>query len=256
MPGVRLRAAVPAGSTRVDPTGGTGAGPRRARGGYLLVTTVLAALTLLPFGLVEWAGVPLLTDPVPALRAAGAWAALIGIGLLAGDVLLPVASSLVMVANGALFGLLPGAALSVLGGVGATLVGFLLGRQGRGVVERVTTPEQRRRADRLLDRWGPVAVAGSRAVPVLGETVAVLAGTSPMRWYVAAGAGLLGTVAPALLYSAAGARGGGAVVTVLVFALVAGLGLLLGAVLTAVRHLVVRRTDPARGTHDGPLTHR
>ena len=92
--------------------------------GYGLVVAVLAGTSLLLFALVEAAGVPLLTDPLPTLRAAGALAAVLGVALLVADVAVPVPASLVMLANGALFGLLPGAALSLLGGVGATVVGF------------------------------------------------------------------------------------------------------------------------------------
>lgn len=173
--------------------------------GYGLVLAVLVGGALLLFGLAEWAAPPLLTDPQLAMRSAGVATALLGLGLLIADVFLPVPSSVVMVAHGALFGLVPGAALSLLGGVSAALVGFALGRQGRSVVERVTTPAQRAEADRLLTRWGPWAVVATRAVPVLAETVAVLAGTSPMRWPVLICAGAAGTAVPALLYAAVGA---------------------------------------------------
>jgi hypothetical protein len=40
--------------------------------GYGLVVAVLAGTSLLLFTLVEAAGIPLLTDPLPTLRAAGA----------------------------------------------------------------------------------------------------------------------------------------------------------------------------------------
>lgn len=172
---------------------------------YWLVPTVLVGTALLLFAVVEAAHVPLLVDPLPAMRSAGWVAALIGVGLLVADVALPVPSSVVMVAHGALFGLLPGAGLSVLGGLGATLAGFTLGRRGRAVVQRIATTAQLARADRLLTRWGWLGIAVTRPVPVLAETVAVLAGTSPMRWSTAALAGTAGVVVPAFLYAAAGA---------------------------------------------------
>jgi uncharacterized membrane protein YdjX (TVP38/TMEM64 family) len=199
--------------------------------GYGLVVAVLVGGALLLFGIAEWAAVPLLTDPLPAMRGAGVAAALLGVGLLIVDVLLPVPSSVVMVAHGALFGLVPGAALSLLGGVSATLVGFALGRRGRGVVERVTTPAQRAQADRLLTRWGPWAVVSTRAVPVLAETVAILAGTSPMRLSVLVCAGAAGTSVPALLYAAAGASATTAMSVLLAFGLAlafSGLLILIG----------------------------
>jgi uncharacterized membrane protein YdjX (TVP38/TMEM64 family) len=43
---------------------------------------------------------------------------------------------------------------------------------------------------------------------VLAETVAVLAGTSPMRWSVLVCAAAAGTAVPALLYAAVGASAG------------------------------------------------
>jgi uncharacterized membrane protein YdjX (TVP38/TMEM64 family) len=188
--------------------------------GYGLVVAVIAGGVLLLFGLAEWAALPLLTDPLPAMGSAGLAGAVLGVGLLTVDVVLPVPSSVVMVTHGALFGLVPGAALSLLGGLTATMAGFALGRRGTALVGRVTTPAQRARADRMLTRWGPWAVVSTRAVPVLAETVAVLAGTSSMRWSVLALAGAAGAAVPAVLYAAVGA---GAAVSLL-----PALGLVLG----------------------------
>ncbi|MGY1690639.1 TVP38/TMEM64 family protein [Geodermatophilus sp. SYSU D01105] len=210
--------------------------------GYVLVAAVVAGSALLLFALGEWTEWPLLTDPSPGMDGAGVAAALLGVGLLTADVVLPVPSSAVMVGHGALFGVVPGAALSLVGGVSATVVGFAVGRRGRGVLERGTTPAQRVRADRLLTRWGPWAVVVSRAVPVLAETVAVLAGTSSMRWPVLVLAGAAGTALPACLYAAAGAGAGAAAGT----ALAVGLGLALAAALVAAGGRPARSTPPAR----------
>ena len=64
----------------------------------------MAGIFLACFGIAEALGVPLLTDPMPALKAAGPLAGVIGVALLIADVVLPVPSSLVMIAHGALFG--------------------------------------------------------------------------------------------------------------------------------------------------------
>jgi len=61
------------------------------------------AFFLLLFFVVEALGVQLLTDPTPWMRHGGVLAAVLGVSLLIADVLLPVPSSLVMVAHGALF---------------------------------------------------------------------------------------------------------------------------------------------------------
>ncbi len=104
----------------------------------------------------------------------------------------------------------------------------------------------------MLTRWGVLAVVVSRPVPDLAETVAVLAGTSTMRWYVVTGAGVPGSVAPAFLYAVAGAGGGGDVrALLLLLGLVAGLAVAVGAVLALTRSPVWRRPGRARGPEEG-----
>ena len=173
--------------------------------GYVVVVGALLLVLLLIVLLVEALGIPLLDDPSPWLARAGALAAFVGVGLLLVDVLLPVPSSLVMVLHGALFGVLIGAALSLLGSVGAALMAFGLGRRGGPLLDRLVSAEERARADRLLRRWGPLAIVITRPLPLLAEATAILAGTSMMPWGRAALAALLGALPMALLYAAVGA---------------------------------------------------
>src|ERR1044071_237326 len=103
---------------------------------YLWLTLGMAGLFLACFGIAEGLGVPLLTDPMPALRAAGPLAAVIGVSLLVADVVLPVPSSVIMIAHGALFGIWTGSLLSLAGSTGCSLAGFAIGRAGRETVRR------------------------------------------------------------------------------------------------------------------------
>ena len=157
------------------------------------------------FFLVEALGVPLLVDPTPWLNHGGALAAALGVGLLIADVLLPVPSSLVMVAHGALFGVLGGTLLSLLGSTGAAVFGFWIGRRGGRLLESLVAAEERARADLLLDRWGALAIIVTRPIPLLAETVAIMAGASPVGWGRTALAALAGSLPPALLYALTGA---------------------------------------------------
>jgi uncharacterized membrane protein YdjX (TVP38/TMEM64 family) len=175
---------------------------------YLLVMGGMLALFLLLFFLVEGLGVPLLTDPTPWLNRGGAWAAALGVALLVGDVLLPVPSSVVMVANGALFGVPIGTLLSLLGSTGATLFGFWIGRRGGKMLDRLVPPAERERADLLLQRWGMLAIVVTRPIPLVAETVAIMAGASPLPWTRTALAALAGSLSPALLYALTGAAAG------------------------------------------------
>src|SRR5437870_3531492 len=172
---------------------------------YLLVMMSMMAFFLGLFFIVEALGVPLLADPTPWMRHGGVLAAILGVSLLIADVLLPVPSSLVMVAHGALFGVVTGTFLSLLGSMGAALFGFAIGRRGGKLLARIVTAEERARADRMLARWGSLAVALTRPIPLLAETVAIMAGASPLGWGRMALAALVGSLPPALLYALTGA---------------------------------------------------
>ncbi len=200
----------------------------------LIVATLIVSFTIL-FLIVEALHVPLLSDPTPWMKHGGVLAATIGVGLLIADVLLPVPSSLVMVAHGALFGVLWGTILSLLGSVGAAIFGFAIGRRGGRLMERVVTPAERERASDILARWGTLAIIVTRPVPLLAETVAIMAGTSSMSWRSLVLASFAGSLPPALLYALTGAAVADLQSTALMFGvvlLVAGLFWLAGVVFT------------------------
>ena len=197
------------------------------------------------FFLVEALGVPLLVEPTPWLNRGGVLAATLGVGLLIVDVLLPVPSSLVMVAHGALFGVVGGTLLSLVGSLGAAMFGFWLGRRGGSLLERLVPLDERERADYLLKRWGMLAIIVTRPVPLLAETVAIMAGTSPMGWGRAALAAIAGSLPPALLYALTGASVGKFQNTALVFVfvlLVAGFFWMFGR--TIEPYIANRRARP------------
>lgn len=187
---------------------------------YWLISGAMVVVFLALFGVVEALGVPVLTDPSPWLIQGGAVAASVGVGLLLVDVLLPVPSSLVMVGHGALFGVWLGTLLSMIGSVGAAAVGFFLGRKGGPLLDRLVPAEEQARANSMLTRWGGVAVVATRPVPLLAETVAILAGTSPMRWRTLLLSAAAGSLPPAVLYAVTGATAASLDQAWLVFGLV------------------------------------
>jgi len=187
---------------------------------YLLTVIALIVCFTILFVIVEALGVPLLSDPTPWMKHGGILAACIGVGLLIADVVLPVPSSIVMVAHGALFGVLWGTVLSLIGSVGAAVFGFAIGRRGGNLLERVVTPAERERASSILARWGTLAIIVTRPVPLLAETVAIMAGASSMSWRALVGASIAGSLAPALLYALTGAAVANLQNTVLMFGVV------------------------------------
>ena len=172
---------------------------------YLLLVAVLIASFTIIFLIVEALRIPLLSDPTPWMKHGGIVAGTLGVSLLIADVLLPVPSSIVMVAHGALFGVVVGTLLSLSGSVGAALFGFAIGRRGGKLMDRVVTPAERSRANHLLARWGALAIIVTRPVPLLAETVAIMSGASSLGWTTITLASFAGSLPPALLYALTGA---------------------------------------------------
>lgn len=184
---------------------------------YWIAAAATIGLFTIVFIVVEVAGVRIFTDPGSAMSAGGWTAALIGVTLLAADALLPVPSSLVMVLHGALFGPVAGAALSLVGRVGAAVVGFAVGRRGGPLLERFVGGPERERADRLLQRWGVVGIVLSRPIPLVAETTIVLAGASALSWPPAILAATVGSLPEVVLYALAGSAAAGFGTTSVVF---------------------------------------
>lgn len=197
------------------------------------LAAAIALALLLMFFAASAAGFAILENPAPLQQDGGVVAAVAGFLLLVGDVFLPIPASLVMIVNGALFGIAGGAALSLAGSVAATLTGFALGRAGTPAIRRLVTPIEHERASALLARWGLVAVAVTRPIPILAETVAILAGSSTLGWRRTTIAATAGSIVPALAYAWAGAHAASTGDQVLIFAGVLGV--------TGVLWLVSRR---------------
>jgi uncharacterized membrane protein YdjX (TVP38/TMEM64 family) len=170
---------------------------------YWLLSAGIAVVFLAVFGVAVALGLPV-DDARPWMGRGGPAAAAAGVALLTADVVLPVPSSGVMLLNGLLFGVWVGAALSVAGSVGCAAFAFWIGRAGSPWMRRVVTPAEHERASRLLERWGVLAIVATRPVPVLAETVCILAGASRMRWSATLLAAFAGALPAALAYAVAG----------------------------------------------------
>lgn len=183
----------------------------------LLVGSLLALAFLALWAVLVAAGVSWVEEP-PALLERGGWiGASLGTGLLALDVLLPVPSSVVMVALGRLYGFAAGAGLALAGSVASAVLAWVLGRRGEGWLARLLGPSERAAADAWLARHGAFALAVTRPVPILAETLALLAGARGMPLSRVLLAATLGILPAAVLYAWAGSAGRDAVEDALLF---------------------------------------
>jgi uncharacterized membrane protein YdjX (TVP38/TMEM64 family) len=171
-------------------------------------------------------------DLQPAIESwmahAGAGSAVAVIALLAADIFLPIPSSVVMVLSGAAFGVVWGALFSLAGSIGGEWLGFELARRyGRRGSSGLASDDEVERLSRVFARHGAAAVAITRALPVVMETMSVVAGLSAMRRRTFLVASFLGTAPIVFVYAYAGAASrqtGSLVPAVVMLIAVAGLG--------------------------------
>jgi uncharacterized membrane protein YdjX (TVP38/TMEM64 family) len=127
------------------------------------------------------------------------------VALLAIDLFLPVPSSIVMVLSGVAFGVLWGSVLSLVGSVAGSWIGFeLVRRYGRRMSRRLVDDDGLRRLESTFQRYGPAAVIVSRPLPIVMETISVVAGLSTMRRATFLLASFGGTLPVAIVYAYAG----------------------------------------------------
>lgn len=198
---------------------------------YAVVATSIAILILVSFLIVEALGIPLLTDPTARMSEGGWLAASIGGGLLLADVFIPIPSSVIMIAHGAIFGVLGGFVLSLVASVGGAMIGWWVGHRGSRWMDRIVSPNEKVRANAFIERYGLLAIIISRLIPIVAETVAIMSGTTDLGWKRVLVATTVGAAPPALIYAIAGAAtvdfASGALVTIAVLA-VAGVAWFIG----------------------------
>jgi uncharacterized membrane protein YdjX (TVP38/TMEM64 family) len=140
--------------------------------------------------------------------------------LLSFSVFLPVPSSLVMLINGAIFGVALGTILSIVGSTGAALLGYWLGASGAKIINRFIPQDEQEKAKYLFEEWGALAVIVTRPIPVLAETVSIISGISAMNLQRFVAAAVAGIIPPSILYAYTGAKAGNSVNSLLIFGLV------------------------------------
>lgn len=173
---------------------------------FWIFTAALLIAMLLLFFVVQALQLPFLAEDRSILLSQKKWVAgLAGIGLLIVDVVAPVPSSIVMLANGMLFGPVLGTLMSVAGGMGAALVGYWIGIRGERAGKRWLGDESLARANSFFLKHGMMAVIVSRPIPILAEAVSILAGISRMPARRFSPAVLIGLLPTGSIYAVAGA---------------------------------------------------
>lgn len=181
---------------------GPSPGSRRLRWAVLWV--ILIAIVLLPFLLFERQFEQLATWLAQGNASGWATAAAIG-ALLALDVFLPVPSSIVSTGAGVLLGFWKGTLVIWIGMNLGCAIGYLFGAYAAAPARRLVGSDGLARAGKVMDQYGPWAIAVCRPIPVLAESSVVFAGLvksplAPFLWLTT-----LADLGIALAYAAVGA---------------------------------------------------
>ncbi|MCB1208489.1 MAG: TVP38/TMEM64 family protein [Verrucomicrobiales bacterium] len=171
---------------------------------------VLLALIIIPF--LIWGerfdGALSLEGTRQWMAQYGAWAWLAGIGLLVGDILLPIPSTVVMSALGLSYGWWWGGLISAGGSITSGVVAYGLCRAfGRPAAHWIAGADGLQRGEELFAQKGGWLVALSRWTPVLPEAVSCLAGLVRMPWRTYLGSLVCGSVPLGFAFAAIGHLG-------------------------------------------------
>ena len=132
-------------------------------------------------------------------------AALMIVGLLATDILLPIPSSMVSTFGGGKLGWLLGTLASWVGMSLGAIIGFALTRWlGPSFTRWFVKPESLSQMSKLSQRYGPSVIVLTRGIPVLAEASVLLLGLERLPWRMFLPPLLLANLGLAFAYSAFG----------------------------------------------------
>jgi len=149
---------------------------------WAFLCTLILALILVPFfifgeKLEGWTDSFLGTAENNSIKTA-----LVIIGLLGSDILLPIPSSIVSTGGGYLLGLTGGFLASFIGLTISCIIGYWLGRKsGRQISSKLLGEKEIGKLEHLNRKFGDWMIVVSRAVPVLAEASVLFAGIGKMK---------------------------------------------------------------------------
>ena len=165
------------------------------------------------------------------MAGAGSAGAATVVGLLAADVFIPIPSSVIMILSGAAFGVWWGSLLAFVGSIAGEWLGFELARRfGSAWASRfIGDAREVERMNAMLARHGAAAVAVTRPLPVVMETMSLVAGVSTMKRRTFLLASVVGTAPIVVVYAYAGAMSremGSLVPAIVILLAIGGAGLI------------------------------
>ncbi|MDQ3291849.1 MAG: VTT domain-containing protein [Bacteroidota bacterium] len=97
---------------------------------------------------------------------------------MAGDTLLPVPSSLLMILNGKILGPFWGTLVSWSSSLLSSIFGFYLGRSANPYFDKFFSGQDKAFSNSFFQKFGNLAITISKALPILSEAISFMAGTT------------------------------------------------------------------------------
>ena len=111
-----------------------------------------------------------------------AW--MVGIGLIVGDLFLPIPVPPIMATMGTLYGTIVGGLIATTGSILAGLCAYGLARLlGLKAARFLANESELADLQRFFDSWGAAGIIASRALPVIPEVMTILAGLAKMHFW-------------------------------------------------------------------------
>ncbi len=186
---------------------------------------IVVFIILLTLGLVAILDIPFLVDPSPLLEKSSFLTATVAACLLVLDIFLPVPSSVIMIACGHLFGVAIGALVSFTGMMISNILGYYIGYISGSIWVNEKSSSYKR-ARKIMDQWGGFALILTRPIPILSESVVIIAGVEKMPLLRVLIASALGLAPICILYAIVGHYAASLAANVWSFVIVLALALL------------------------------
>jgi len=170
---------------------------------WYIVVGLLIIFTFL-FLFVNWFDIPFLSSPEYLEEENSIMVMSISILLLASDLFLPVPGSIIMMGNGAVFGIVLGTTISLTGSLLSSVLGFFIGSRFKRLANKLISNKDFHNGKLFIEKYGQVAIIASRPVPLMSETVIILTGILGYDFRKMAINSFLGLLPASLIYALIG----------------------------------------------------
>jgi len=174
---------------------------------WKLIPIIIFTVFLIIYIIFELTGILTLSQVKEILQQSQPYTALIIIGLLIIDLILPIPSSVVMTFSGSIYEFMGGAILGTIGSITGSTIGFIIFRKkGFKIIKKFINQNEQKSMNKWFNSYGEGIIILSRMVPMLAETMSCFAGLTKISFKRFLLFITIGTIPVSLYYSYFGSQ--------------------------------------------------